>query len=209
MSARAASHSMFPEDGSTSRSLLRDLKCADQQAWRRLVELYAPLVAAWCRRWRVPQQDVADLVQEVFSAVAGNFDRFRKQRPADTFRGWLATIARNKAHDYFRRLSREPTGTGGTEAALRMQHVSDHRVEAEPPEECDPAAFNDLLRRALEAIRADFRERTWQAFWGVAVEGRSAVDVAADLGMSAGAVRVARLRVAVRLRRELGDLPPD
>jgi RNA polymerase sigma-70 factor (ECF subfamily) len=196
------------DDGSTSQSLLRDVKRADQAAWRRLVELYAPLVAALCRRWHVPNQDVADLVQEVFSAVAGNLEHFRKQRPADTFRGWLATITRNKTRDYFRRQAREPAGTGGTEASLRIQHVADQADEDGLAVVDDEPVFSNLVRRALESIRPGFHEHTWRAFWGVAVDGRAAADVAADLGMSQGAVRVAKLRVLVRLRRELGDLPP-
>ena len=39
-----------------------------------------------------------------------------------------------------------------------------------------------------------------------AVEGQVAKDVAADLGMTPGAVRVAKCRVLQRLREELGDL---
>jgi hypothetical protein len=39
----------------------------------------------------------------------------------------------------------------------------------------------------------------------VAVEGRLAADVAADLNMQPGAVRVSKSRVLLRLRRELGD----
>jgi RNA polymerase sigma-70 factor (ECF subfamily) len=39
----------------------------------------------------------------------------------------------------------------------------------------------------------------------VTIEGRATADVAADLGMQPGAVRVAKSRVLQRLRRELGD----
>jgi RNA polymerase sigma-70 factor (ECF subfamily) len=63
-----------------------------------------------------------------------------------------------------------------------------------------------LFARALDLIRGEFEERTWSAFWRTAVDGRAAKDVGADLGMSAGAVRVAKSRVLRRLRQELGDL---
>jgi RNA polymerase sigma-70 factor (ECF subfamily) len=55
-------------------------------------------------------------------------------------------------------------------------------------------------------VRGEFEERTWQAFWHTAVEGRRPKDVAADLGMSPGAVRVAKCRVLQRLREALGDV---
>ena len=63
-----------------------------------------------------------------------------------------------------------------------------------------------MLRRALESIRGEFHEQTWQAFWGVVVRESAAADVAAELAMQPGAVRVCKSRVLARLRRELGDL---
>ncbi len=202
----------YPEDrarsgDSTSRSLLAEARQDDSAAWERLVRLYAPLVASWCNRWGVARQDVGDVLQEVFSAVASHLDRFQRDRPADTFRGWLFTIARNKVRDHFRRRAGEPAAAGGTEATRHMQQVLDAVKLGEPPEWHDDALLSDLLRRALASVRPEFHERTWQAFWGVVVEGRTSADVAADLDMSAGAVRVAKSRVLLRLRRELGDMP--
>jgi RNA polymerase sigma-70 factor, ECF subfamily len=48
--------------------------------------------------------------------------------------------------------------------------------------------------------------KMWQAFWRVVVEGRAAPDVAAELSMQPGAVRVSKSRVLARLRKELGDV---
>jgi len=193
---------------STSRSLLAGARISDPEAWERLARLYAPMVASWCRRWGIAQQDVVDIVQEVLTAVAGHLESFRKDRPADTFRGWLLTIARNKTHDHFRRRAAEPAAAGGTEAARRLQQVAGREPPApeELPDACEAAIEDALLRRALEAIRGEFHERTWQAFWGVVVDGREAADVAADLDMRPGTVRVAKSRVLLRLRRELGEI---
>jgi RNA polymerase sigma-70 factor (ECF subfamily) len=189
---------------STSRSLIAGAQLADQAAWERLVGLYAPLVSAWCRRLRVAEQDHLDLVQEVFAAVANHLARFQKSAPSDSFRGWLATITRNKVHDYYRRRSVEPLAVGGTEASQRVADVPD----PSPTEDDDllaDVAMSDVLSRALDAIRGEFQPTTWQAFWGVVVDGRPAADVAAELHMQKGAVRVAKCRVLARLRRELGD----
>jgi RNA polymerase sigma-70 factor, ECF subfamily len=205
--ARAAS------DGSTSRSLLAGARHDDPAAWTRLVALYAPLVTSWCRRWGVAQQDILDIEQDVFAAVARNIDHFRKELPRDTFRGWLATICRNKVRDYFRRHGDEPSAAGGTEAWLRIAQVCDpwegNAGSGESSSDVeDAAAFSEVLRRALESIRGEFHERTWQAFRLAVVEGKPTADVAAELTMQPGAVRVAKSRVLVRLRRELGDPPP-
>jgi RNA polymerase sigma factor (sigma-70 family) len=199
-----SANARISSDGSTSRSMLAGAQHDDAASWTRLVGLYSPLVAAWCRRWGVAQQDVMDIVQDVFVAVARNLDRFRKEQPHDTFRGWLATISRNKVRDYFRQRGDEPAAAGGTEAWQRISQASDpHGLESDS--EAADAPFDDVLRRALESIRGEFHQRTWQAFWSTTVEGKAAADVAAEMGMQPGAVRVSKSRVLVRLRRELGD----
>jgi RNA polymerase sigma-70 factor (ECF subfamily) len=61
-------------------------------------------------------------------------------------------------------------------------------------------------RRALELVRAEFEERTWQMFWQTVVEDWAAADVAAELGVSAAAVRMARSRVLRRLEEAVAEL---
>jgi RNA polymerase sigma-70 factor (ECF subfamily) len=184
--------------------LLDRVRADDAAAWDRLVALYAPLVFHWCRRWDLQEQDAADVFQEVFQSVAGHIADFRKTREGDTFRGWLRTITRNKIHDHFRKLGREPGGVGGTEAQLRMSELP----APEPLEEetAGGEAERSLFLRGLELIRAEFEPRTWQAFWRTTVEGQATKEVATELAMSPGAVRVAKSRVLHRLREELGDL---
>jgi RNA polymerase sigma-70 factor (ECF subfamily) len=52
----------------------------------------------------------------------------------------------------------------------------------------------------------DFQPATWKAFWEQAVEGRPAAEVAAELGLTIGAVYASKFRVLDRLRRELADM---
>jgi RNA polymerase sigma-70 factor (ECF subfamily) len=187
----------------TSRSLLAAARVRDQSAWERLVALYAPLVLHWCRQWGLRDDDAADVFQDVFHSVAAHIDSFRKESSSDTFRGWLRTITRNKVNDAFRRQAREPKGAGGSEAQAQLSQLPEP-PDLEDDASADPAVAG-LLRRGLEQIRCEFETRTWQAFWLVVVEERDAKDVGAELGMSAGAVRVAKSRVLHRLRVELGD----
>ncbi|OAI48709.1 hypothetical protein AYO44_18715 [Planctomycetaceae bacterium SCGC AG-212-F19] len=195
-----------PPSTGTSRSLLERVKANEAGAWDRLVGLYAPLVFHWCRRWNLQDEDSADVFQEVFLAVATHIGAFRKASTRDTFRGWLRTITRNKVLDHFRRLGREPAGEGGTEAHFRITQLADAPPSAEEDSGAEQDAEDSLFRRALELIRGEFEERTWQAFWRTTVENRAPQDVGDELKMSPGAVRVAKCRVLHRLREELGDL---
>jgi len=191
------------EANATSLSLLYQLKANDAAAWERLVVLYAPLVFYWCRKLNLPEQDAADVLQEVFQVVAAKIVNFRKEQPGDTFRGWLRIITHNKVQDQFRRQVREPQAAGGTEANFRLAQVPN--LEDEPDAD-DEQAYQQLVRRALTLIQCEFTAQTWHAFWRVVVDGQRPVDVAEELGMQSGAVRVAKSRVMQRLRRELGEL---
>ena len=190
----------------TSRSLLERLKADVAEAWDRLVVLYAPMVYRWCRRWELRDQDIADILQDVFQAVATHIATFRKEQAGDTFRGWLRTIAYSKVQDHFRRMGREPGGVGGTDAQIRLASLPAARA-VDDEDSHEQAAERLLLRRGLDLIRDEFEERTWKAFWWTAVEGRDTKDVALELGMTPGAVRVAKSRVLHRLRAELGESP--
>jgi RNA polymerase sigma-70 factor (ECF subfamily) len=194
-----------PSSGTTSRGLLERVKADDESAWETLVGLYGPLVYRWLRRWDLPEHEAADVFQDVFGALAKHVGGFRKTNKGDTFRGWLHRITDNKVRDLFRRLGREPGGEGGTEAQMRLASLP----EILPPDGDDSSAEREdagLLRAAVDLIRGEFEARTWQAFWLTAVDGRAPGEVAAELGMTAGAVRVAKSRVLKRLREELGGL---
>lgn len=186
--------------GSTSSGLIRRAKQRDPEAWERLVDLYGPLVFYWCRRSGLAPADAADVVQDVFAAVCRALDRFEHGREENTFRGWLRVIAQNKIRDHYRRRAGEVPAAGGTDAGVRLAEIP-----ASPSETSEQRALSGLYRRALDLIRSEFEHRTWQAFWRAVVEGHETADIAADLGVSANAVRQYKSRVLRRLREELGD----
>jgi RNA polymerase sigma-70 factor (ECF subfamily) len=185
----------------TSLTLLDRVRAADPDAWRRLVHLYSPLIFSWARRAGLGDSDAADVVQDVWQSVAASLDRFQRDTTSGTFRGWIWTIARNKVRDLFRKRQGEPAGAGGTDACRLLQSVP----EEEPADE-GGTETHLLLHRALEQIRPEFEERTWQAFWRMTVDGRPAAEVGEELGMAANAVHQAKFRILRRLRQEMVGL---
>lgn len=187
----------------TSLSLLTRARDRNREAWDHLHYLYSPLVEHWCRSWGVQEADAEDLCQDVFRMVAAHLESFRRDRPGDTFRGWLRVIARRKFLDHCRRRENQPRAEGGSEAHLLLQQIPEPPLadEDDPPEQ-----IKDLHQRALVLVRSQFEERTWNAFWRCAVEGQSPGDVGSDMGMTPTAVRQAKSRVLRRLKEELGEL---
>jgi RNA polymerase sigma-70 factor (ECF subfamily) len=191
--------------GSTSLSLVRRLKLKRPDAWQRMAQLYAPLVFHWCRCAKLQPADADDVVQEVFRTVDEKIATFQHGAAQQTFRGWMRAITRNKLGDVIRRRKASAQPVGGTDGQLQALAVPDPEVlhdEATHDEE----EFDELYRRAVDFIREEFQPKSWNAFWKVVIDGRSAADVAHELGISTNAVYVAKSRILNRLREELGDV---
>ncbi len=188
---------------SISSSLLVRVRGSDAVAWRRLVDLFSPLIYHWARRAGLDEADAADVVQDVFAAVHGRVGAFDRDREGGTFRGWLRTITRHKVGDCQRKHWCQPAAEGGTDALARLNQTAAPADDGDD----DPAAdAADIAHRGLELVAAEFTEKTWAAFHGTALDGRPADEVARELGMSLGAVYIARTRVFKRLREELQGL---
>lgn len=194
---------------SVSTSLLARLRSRSDESWSRLIALFTPVVYRWARQAGLQDSDAADVAQEVFSAVYLQIDRFQKTELTGTFRGWLYGITRNQILWRFRKIGREPRAEGGSTALGRLQEApSPVRVELSPelPESDNEETEAILAHRCVQLIREEFEPTTWSAFEGVAVHDRAPADVAADLGLSVGAVYVAKSRVLKRLREELDGI---
>ena len=190
----------------TASSLIRGLQCNDDVAWRRLTDIYGPLVYHWCRRYGLSEPDAADVFQDVFLAVNRYVSRFDPGSTRGTFRGWLWTITRTRIQDHWRRATGRASAVGGTEALLQLANLPE-RLDESTSDPTQRRELTQLFRRALEMIEAEFKPRTWRAFWMSVMQRGVTNEVASELGMSAAAVRQAKSRVLRRLRRELGDLP--
>jgi len=186
----------------TSLSLLDGARANDPGAWRRLATLYRPLVLFWCRRANCPAAEAEDVAQEVFAGVAKGLIGFRRDRPGDSFRGWLRGITRNQVLLYFRHNHGRPRPVGGSEALGQVQNLPD--VLAEPADE--EAEVSLVYRRAVALVRGEFEQHTWHLFWRTVIEGLAPAAVAEEMHTTPAAVRQAKSRVLRRLKQEMGEV---
>lgn len=178
----------------TSASLLERLcRSGDPEAWDRFVRLYTPLLYHWAGRLCPDPNEATDLVQDVFLTLVEKLPGFAYD-PARRFRGWLWTVTANK----FRERRR---------AAPGMEPLADAGSAPDPvPDFVEDDYRRHVAARAARLLERDFDPRTWRAFWEHVPNGRPAGDVAAELGMTVGAVYAAKAPVLARLRDELRGL---
>lgn len=196
---------MAPDcEDSTSLTLLERARRRDSEAWQRVMKYYGPLVFGWCRAARLQDDDAADVLQNVFIAVARGLENFRREAGYGTFRGWLWTITRNKIHDHFRASTARAETIGGSEGQARFHELA--AEESVALSELALPAVPSILPQVIELLRGEFEQRTWQSFWRTVVEGHETAEVAASLGITVNAVRKAKCRVLKRFRQELSGL---
>jgi RNA polymerase sigma-70 factor (ECF subfamily) len=188
----------------TSASLLDRLTSTPSDAdWRRLFDLYAPLLGTWLARAGVPAHDRDDLTQEVLLVVVREVANFERRRPG-AFRTWLRGILGNRVLDYFRKQAAPAVAVGGSAALDVLEQLAD--PDSSLSREWDREHDRHVASRAMDRVRVDFTETTWQAFTRQVLEGRSALEVSAELGISRNAALVAKSRVLARVRAELAGL---
>jgi RNA polymerase sigma factor (sigma-70 family) len=188
----------------TRRSLIVKLRDpADHAAWHEFVTLYEPLVYRLARHKGLQDADANDLCQEVFRAVSQAIGSWDPDPGRGSFRGWLSRIARNLLINFLTRRPHELRGSGATS----VQDL----LEAQPGPDPSATAFFEveyrkrLFQWAADEVKNEFTSATWVAFWRTAIEGRPPKDVAAGLGISVGAVYIARSRALARLKQRIKE----
>ncbi|TWU27911.1 RNA polymerase sigma factor [Novipirellula artificiosorum] len=189
----------------TSLSLLHRLRHApESESWNRLVNLYAPLIRAWLRKYDVQDCDADDLVQEVLLAVSKDLDKFEHHGRPGAFRGWLKAILVNRLRIFWRGRGRRPEARGDSDIDARIAQLDDPASEMSRIWDREHDQY--VLRQLLTLAEPHFEPNTWKAFYRVALEGAKPDVVAQEMGISLNAVCLAKSRVTRRLRQESAGL---
>jgi len=162
---------------------------AEPSAQRELVARYGRRVAGFIRPLIRQPDAVEDVTQTVFIKM---FRRLGGLRDPALFEAWLFTLARNTALDFIRRRNRRPITVGFDPA---FEDVPDQRNDAASVE------ILEALDRALTRLSALDQSLIRQF-----VAGESYDQIAANVGLSLGAVKVRLHRVRPFLRSWVGAM---
>jgi RNA polymerase sigma-70 factor (ECF subfamily) len=150
----------------------------DRAAFAELYAQYARMVHGVLLA-RVSAADVDDLVQDVFLQA---MQKLSGLRDPEAFGGWLASIARRRAADHFRR-------------ATPTVELPDH-LAAAPTDRAAALTVLGAIRALPEAYRETLTLRL--------VEGMTGPEIARRTGLTEGSVRV-NLHRGMKLLRERLD----
>lgn len=174
---------------------MRSAQAGDRDAFGRLYERFSGYVYA-ILLVQMPRPRAEDLVQEVFLAA---LERLGDLREPAAFPGWIASIARRRAVDAFRRpaVVDDARMDGQDEIGGAMDRIVS--PGAAPDVQVEAAQALAAIRRLPEAYRETLVLRL--------VQGMTGPEIASVTGLSPESVRVNLHRGFKLLRAALGGAP--
>ena len=179
----------IPSDAPVTDLVIR-ARNGDQQAWDAIVERYAPLVWAICRRYRLPGADAADAGQAVWLQLVDHIGHIRD--PA-ALPGWLATTTGRECG----RLVRAARRTSLCGHVLDAEDIPDEQA-AKADDELLAAERHAALREALAGLPPPC-----QRLIALLAEDPPVpyAQISARLGIPASSIGPTRSRCLAKLRR--------
>lgn len=187
-----------------SSLLLRIREPQDEVAWSTFVQLYTPLIYQFARKRGLQDADAKDVTQEVLTQVAKSIRTFQYDPQRGRFRGWLGKLVRQAIYRHAQKAARAARGAGDDTDAFDPADLEG---------EADAAWIEEFNRhiyhRALERIRGEFNDESWQAFDLVWLQDRRPSDVAQQLERKVEWVYKAKFKILRRLKQEVEFLAAD
>ncbi len=178
--------------------ILRLAEASDVTAWQEFAEIYTPALLTLVQRRGLQKADAEDVVQEILFGVARSIGRFEPDASRAKFRTWLCRITRNLIADFMEGKGRQPPQSEPhAESALVDRQTSSAQAEI------DSEVRASIFRIATRRVKQRVESKTWQAFELTALENQPTEQVARKLGLSPGALYVAKCRVMKAIRLEV------
>jgi len=194
------------DDLNTRATLLLRLRDrSDEASWSEFVEIYTPLLYAYCQKREINQTETADIVQDVFRSISLAIQGFDYDPSKGRFKAWLFTVLRNAISGHYRKANRAPMTTAETQLIERLEADPDQHDEIDWNRDYQLR----LLSWAMEKIKPEFSERAWSIFTKTALMEKEPAEVAEELGMKKNAVTVTKYRVVQRLRQKMQSVDAE
>ena len=169
----------------------------DARAWEALVRRHERLVYAVARSWRLADDDLADVFQEVFAALVRGLPRLRDAR---TLVRWLSSTTERLARTTALRRRREEGLRAGDDTALERLGSDEAPVGAD----LELLERQAIVRLALAAIAERCRRLLTALYYDDPPPAYA--DLARRLGVPVGSLGPTRVRCMDRLREQLAAI---
>jgi RNA polymerase sigma-70 factor (ECF subfamily) len=178
--------------------LIAAVRKGDVEQFELLITRYQPRVFATARRYARREDEVQDIVQEVFIKAFQKLDSFRAEAP---FEHWLMRMTVRTCYDFLRSHQRNRETT--------LTELSDPEVDwlerfAASPE--DNSKNTDAARALVERVMAQLSPEARLVITLLEIEDRSVKEISRLTGWSVPLVKVRAFRARAQMKKILETL---
>jgi RNA polymerase sigma-70 factor (ECF subfamily) len=185
----------------TEAELIRAVLKGDAASFEPLVEKYSPRVFATARRYARREDEVEDVVQEIWLKAFQKLGSFRGEAP---FEHWLMRLAVRTCYDFLRQHQRNREATFSDLSEPESDWLD--RFMAQPESASEEAeAARQLIQRILEQLSPPAR----LIITLLEIEDRSVKEIAQLTGWSIPLVKVRAFRARGEMRKILAKLSKE
>lgn len=180
---------------------LHDSKNTD--IWLAFDQRYRPVLVAFARQRGLSEEDAADVAQTTLAEFVSDYRAGKYDRSRGRLSSWIIGIASNRIADIGRMQKRR--------GSMRGQSGFVDVAADDAEKQWDESLRRVVLERALAMLRLKTRldPRTIAAFELCSIRGVPAEAAAAECGMTAAEVYVAKNRVIQKLRTIVAELTQE
>lgn len=189
----------------TRLSLLEEIQANNSDdAWRDFCGIYESLIQGWLGRQGVQPADADDVRQETMSTVFKEIANFEHSGRTGAFRRWLRNIVSNRLRRLWEKKSVQRRKEGVFELSALADQLADDRSRLSAIWDHEHDIF--VIDKILESLERQFSNQSIKVFRKVAIQGEPARQIADELGITLGALRVAQHRVLKAVKQAAGAM---
>lgn len=185
----------------TDAELIAAVLKGETASFEPLVQKYSPRLFATARRYARRENEIEDIVQEVWLKAFQKLDSFRGEAP---FEHWLMRLAVRTCYDFLRQHQRSRESSFSELSLAETDWLEHFRTDPEDASEHAEAA-HQLIQRILEQLSPAGR----LIITLLEIEERSVKEIAGITGWSVPLVKVRAFRARAEMKKILAKMAKE
>ena len=190
-----------PYDGIPDDALVRRVIQGENECFEELIRRHQPRVFATARRYARREDEVQDIVQEVFLKSFERLPGFRFEAP---FEHWLMRVAIRTCYDFLRAHQRTRESSFTDLSHEEEDWLERHKTEPDAADERADAA-RSLVQKLMDTLAPEFR----LVIQLLEIEERSVKEIHDLTGWSIPLIKVRAFRARAAMRRAIARMKPE
>jgi RNA polymerase sigma-70 factor (ECF subfamily) len=176
---------------------------ANSQGWNDFFTQFNEYLRSLAYSYKLPSQDVDDVVQEVFVSMANYFKENKFDSAKGKIHSWVTTFAKWRMVDIIRRNQRKNKRiTSGDDLLMEMQ--PDEKQDFDASQE--KSYQRELLMQAFENLGRDHKSKDYMIFNDLYFNDLKNENLMLKYKINSSAIYIAKHRIIKKIKEEINHI---